>query len=123
MITEDFATIVTTFDPNQVSVDHPAAAGPPSDPQPQPASREYYLDEDECPLAILMNHHPARGALAQHDLTLKHNLREKRSIIWVVQVHAAAHALSQYNWNPISKALNLSPFLFSKLFLIHAKLC
>ena len=47
----------------QVSVDHPAAAGPPSDPQSQPASREYYLDEDECPLAILMNHHPARGAL------------------------------------------------------------
>ena len=45
----------------QVSVDHPAAAGPQSDQQQQPASREYYLDDDECPLAILMNHHPARG--------------------------------------------------------------
>ena len=28
-----------------------------------PVSREYYLDDDECPLAILMNHsmNPARG--------------------------------------------------------------
>ncbi len=24
-------------------------------------SREYYLDDDECPLAILMNHPPSRG--------------------------------------------------------------
>jgi hypothetical protein len=24
-------------------------------------SREYYLEDDECPLAILMNHPPSRG--------------------------------------------------------------
>lgn len=27
----------------------------------QTVSREYYLDEDECPLSILMNHVPSRG--------------------------------------------------------------
>ncbi len=25
------------------------------------ANREYYLEDDECPLAILMNHPPSRG--------------------------------------------------------------
>ena len=32
---------------------------------PQAVSREYYLDDDECPLSILMNHVPSRGKL--HD--------------------------------------------------------
>ena len=32
-----------------------------SRPPPLPAAREYYLDDDECPLAILMNHTMSRG--------------------------------------------------------------
>ena len=26
-----------------------------------PSAREYYLEDEECPLAILMNHPPSRG--------------------------------------------------------------
>ncbi len=36
---------------------------PPQGRADKPASREYYLDDDECPLAILMEHHPSRGEL------------------------------------------------------------
>ena len=29
--------------------------------QGEASAREYYLEDDECPLAILMNHPPSRG--------------------------------------------------------------
>ena len=35
---------------------HPEAAAPAG-----PGTREYYLEDEECPLAILMNHSPSRG--------------------------------------------------------------
>ena len=32
-----------------------------SGPGGDPSAREYYLEDEECPLAILMNHPPSRG--------------------------------------------------------------
>ena len=41
-----------------------------------PVSREYYLEDDECPLAILMNHsmNPARGRFLKYDISFSENI-------------------------------------------------
>jgi len=40
---------------------HPTKNGDGGDVNAGPVTREYFLDDEECPLAILMNHPPSRG--------------------------------------------------------------
>ena len=37
--------------------------------------REYYLEDDECPLAILMNHPPSRGTYNARQTMASYNAR------------------------------------------------
>ena len=41
-------------------------SGEPAMPQ---VPREYYLEDEECPLAILMNHPPSRGKTKLFEIT------------------------------------------------------